>query len=213
MSLFSHAKLALTVAELHHLPADSLGEVAFAGRSNAGKSSAINALTHRRRLAFVARKPGKTRLIQLFELAPRHFLVDLPGYGYAQVDASTRRQWGRLVDAYLGQREPLKGLILIMDVRHPLTPLDRHLVEWFLPRGRPVHVLLTKADKLSRSQALGALRGLERLLAAEGMPCTVQLFSSQARSGVEQAQSIIAQWLDLSARAVKAPAAKIKTPG
>ncbi len=153
MSVFDHAKLLRTVAELDQLPLPSGREVAFAGRSNAGKSSAINAITRRKRLAYVARQPGKTRTIQLYEVSPERFLVDLPGYGYARVSESVRKQWGRLVDGYLAQRAALQGLILIMDVRHPLTPLDRHLLAWFAPRGIPVHILLTKADKLSRNQA------------------------------------------------------------
>jgi GTP-binding protein len=197
MSAFNHAKLALTVAELAQLPPATGYEVAFAGRSNAGKSSAINALTNRRRLAFVARRPGKTRMIQIFELAPARLLVDLPGYGYARVADATRRQWGRLLDDYLAHRESLKGLILIMDARNPLTPLDYQLLDWFLPRRIPVHILLTKAYKLSRSQAATVLQRVERTLAETAIGCTVQLFSSHARVGVAQAQHTITHWLSL----------------
>jgi GTP-binding protein len=201
MDVFNTAKLALSVAELQQLPAGECAEVAVAGRSNAGKSSAINAITGRRKLAYVARQPGKTRLIQLFELTPGRYLVDLPGYGYARVDQATRRRWGQLVDRYLRERDGLRGLILIMDVRHPLTPLDRQLLEWFLPRQLPVHILLTKSDKLSRAQAGVALQGLKGTLAERGWPCTVQLFSSHARTGVEQCRELIARWLDLPAPA------------
>jgi len=198
MSQFSQAKLFRTVAEFDQLPADSLGEVAFAGRSNAGKSSAINALTNRRRLAFVAREPGKTRLIQLFEVVAGKYLVDLPGYGYARVDEATRRKWIRLVDRYLGERQPLKGLILIMDVRHPLTALDQHLIEWFTPRGLPTHILLTKADKLSRSQAAATLQQVKaRMTELGGALISVQLFSSHSWEGVDEAQQVVAGWLDL----------------
>jgi len=199
MNVFTQARLALSVAELRQLPVDSQAEVAVAGRSNAGKSSAINALTNRRRLAFVARQPGKTRLIQLFQLIPGRFLVDLPGYGYARVGEATKRQWSLLVDSYLRERKVLKGLILIMDVRHPLTPLDRHLLDWFLPRELPVHILLTKADKLSRSQASAALLKFKRVLANEGLGCSAQLFSGQSRTGVEEAQAVVAQWLGFDA--------------
>lgn len=212
MSIFSHSKLAFTVAEMTQLPSDSLGEVAFAGRSNAGKSSAINALTHRRRLAFVARQPGKTRLIQMFEVTPSKYIVDLPGYGYARVDEATRRRWARLVDQYLRERQPLKGMVLIMDIRHPLTPLDRHLLQWFLPRKLPVHILLTKADKLTRAQANKALQAFDATLRNEGMACTAQLFSSLAVAGVEQAQATVADWLGLPPPAVKKIAAKNKSP-
>jgi len=197
MIAFNHAKLLRSAAELSQLPPPDGAEVAFAGRSNAGKSSAINALTHRRRLAFVARKPGKTRLIQLFELGEGRYLVDLPGYGYAQVAESTRRQWGRLVDGYLAQRGALKGLILVMDARHPLTPLDEHLLDWFIPRGLPVHVLLTKSDKLTRSQASMVLRKVRSALAQRPGDCTAQLYSSSHRTGVEEAQLVVARWLGL----------------
>lgn len=207
MNQFNQAKLFRTVAELDQLPTDSLGEVAFAGRSNAGKSSAINALTNRRRLAFVARQPGKTRLIQLFEAATSKYLVDLPGYGYARVDEATRRKWIRLVDRYLRERQPLKGLILIMDVRHPLTMLDEHLLEWFTPRGVPTHILLTKADKLARSHASAALRQVRARMAGLGELVTVQLFSSHTPEGVAEAQQIVAGWLDL-----ERPEAENKNP-
>jgi len=197
MIAFNHAKLLLSAAELGQLPPPDGAEVAFAGRSNAGKSSAINALTHRRRLAFVARAPGKTRLIQLFELTPGRYLVDLPGYGYARVAESTRRQWGRLVDGYLAQRQSLKGLVLVMDARHPLTPLDEQLLDWFAPRGLPVHILLTKSDKLTRSRASIVLRDVRLELARRIGECTVQLYSSANRSGVEEARQVVARWLGL----------------
>jgi GTP-binding protein len=197
MNVFDQAKLLRTVAELDQLPPPSGREVAFAGRSNAGKSSAINALTRRKRLAYVARQPGKTRTIQLFEVAPERLLVDLPGYGYARVSESVRRQWGRLVDGYLATRESLQGLVLIMDVRHPLTTLDQHLLAWFAPRRLPVHVLLTKADKLSRGQAITTLRRVEQWAQGSGMACSAQLFSSSAATGVEPAQQVIAHWLDI----------------
>ncbi|MCC7082912.1 MAG: YihA family ribosome biogenesis GTP-binding protein [Burkholderiales bacterium] len=197
MTAFDHARLLCTAADLNQLPPESGREVAFAGRSNAGKSSAINTLTRRRRLAYVARQPGKTRTIQLFELAPERLLVDLPGYGYARVGESLRRRWGRLVDAYLAQRAALQGLVLVVDIRHPLTPLDRQLLAWFAPRDLPVHILATKADKISRSQALLALRRIEQWAGTSGMRCSVQLFSSHAGIGVDEARAVIARWLDL----------------
>jgi GTP-binding protein len=198
MSVFDHARLLRTVAELSQLPPASGREVAFAGRSNAGKSSAINAITRRRKLAYVARQPGKTRTIQLFEVAPERFLVDLPGYGYARVSESMRRQWGRLVDGYLAQRESLQGLVLIMDVRHPLTPLDEHLLAWFAPRRVPVHILLTKADKLSRGQALASLRRVRQWAGTAPIAASAQLFSSLTGSGVDAARAVIADWLAVS---------------
>jgi GTP-binding protein len=212
MTVFEHARLLRSVAELSQLPPESGREVAFAGRSNAGKSSAINMLTRRRRLAYVARQPGKTRTIQWYEVAPERFLVDLPGYGYARVSESVRRQWGRLVDGYLAQRQALQGLVLIMDVRHPLTPLDQQLLAWFAPRGLPVHILLTKADKLSRNQALGTLREVERWAVTAGIRVSAQLFSSLAGTGVEAAREVIARWLDMEGEPAAKPNAQNKNP-
>ena len=194
-------------------------ELAFAGRSNAGKSSAINALTNRRRLAYVARRPGKTRTIQFYRVAEDRHLVDLPGYGYAQVSQTERAQWGRLLEDYLAKRPSLVGLVLIMDIRHPLTPLDEQLLDWFLPRNLPVHILLNKSDKLSRAQRIGALRSVERALQSKTRACSVQLFSSVQPEGVEQAIDVIRRLLTLDASASDAPkiaenrSAKIRTPG
>jgi GTP-binding protein len=212
MSVFDQAKLLRSVAELSQLPPPSGREVAFAGRSNAGKSSAINAITRRKRLAYVARQPGKTRTIQLFEVAPERFLVDLPGYGYARVSESLRRQWGRLVDGYLAERAALQGLVLIMDVRHPLTPLDLQLLAWFAPRRLPVHVLLTKADKLSRGQAAVSLHKVRQWGEHAGMVMSVQLFSSLTPTGIESAQAVIASWLDMPLPAVQETGAQNKNP-
>jgi GTP-binding protein len=128
-------------------------EVAFAGRSNAGKSSAINTLAGRRRLAFASKTPGRTQLINFFSIASGAYLVDLPGYGYAGVPLPVRAHWESLVGEYVGKRESLAGVVVVMDARHPLTPLDRQLLDWLTPAGRRVHVLLTKADKLSKQAA------------------------------------------------------------
>jgi GTP-binding protein len=212
MTIFSQATLFRTVAQLDQLPSDSETEVAFAGRSNAGKSSAINAITNRRRLAFVARQPGKTRMIQMFEVQPGRCLVDLPGYGYAKVDETTRRKWIRLVDQYLRERTKLQGLVLIMDVRHPLTPLDQYLLDWFAPRRLPIHILLTKADKLSRSQAIIALREFKKRMDALGIAYSVQLFSSQTQEGVEEVQKIVAGWLELQVGSTEDSASPNKNP-
>src|SRR5690606_20512330 len=136
-------------------------------------------------------------MIQLFEVAPDRFLVDLPGYGYAKVSESMRREWSRLVEGYLAQRASLQGLVLIMDVRHPLTPLDQHLLAWIAPRDLPVHVLLTKADKVSRAQALASLQRVEHWAGNTGMRMSAQLFSSLTGAGVDAARAIVASWLDL----------------
>jgi GTP-binding protein len=194
-SLLHQAVFQQSAEKLTQLPVDSVCEVAFAGRSNAGKSSALNALTGRRRLAHVSKTPGRTRLINFFSIDSHTYLVDLPGYGYAQVPGDMKRQWARLLTGYLDQRRQICGLVVVMDVRHPMTPLDRQLLDWFAATGRPVHVLLTKADKLSRSQAAAQLRKSEAVLRKDYAGCTVQLFSSSSKLGVEEAQQTICRWL------------------
>jgi GTP-binding protein len=191
--VFSRVAFCKSVADLADLP-QSDGEIAFAGRSNAGKSSALNTLAGRR-LAFVSKTPGRTRLINFYGVDERRFLTDLPGYGYARVPAAARADWESLLGGYLKTRAQLRGLALIMDVRHPLTELDRRMLAWFLPTGKPVHVLLTKADKLSRSAALQTLARVQRELSGLGPGLSAQLFSSLKRSGVEDAEAVFAAWL------------------
>jgi GTP-binding protein len=207
MSAFSNAVFYTSVAKLEDLP-ESSGEIAFAGRSNAGKSSALNTLAGRR-LAFVSKTPGRTQLINFYRLGERGFLTDLPGYGYARVPPAVRAEWEGLLGGYLQTRAALRGLALIMDVRHPLTELDRRMLAWFLPTGKPVHVLLTKADKLSRSAALQTLARVHDTLAALGPNVTAQLFSSLKRSGTEEAERVFAAWLE----PLENGSPKIKAPG
>lgn len=184
-----------TVAQIRELPIDSLAEVAFAGRSNAGKSSSINTLCNHKRLAFVSKMPGRTQHLNFFRVESGRYLVDLPGYGFARAPKDQKHVWQALIGGYLGHRPQLAGLILIMDVRHPLTDLDRSLLEWFRPSGRPVHVLLSKSDKLSRSQSLPVLRQVRATLEEEGFTASVQLFSSPKREGVDEAEAVIRRWL------------------
>ena len=169
------------------LPAPGAPELAFAGRSNAGKSSAINALAGRRRLAFVSKTPGRTQLINFFSLGDRAFLVDLPGYGYAGVPGEVRRHWQHLVGTYVSSRASLAGVVVVMDCRHPLTSLDLTLLEWLRAAGRPAHVLLTKSDKLSRQAARATLDRVRSELARIHPGATVQLFSSLKHQGIEEA--------------------------
>lgn len=185
----------VSVAHVRDLPRDSLAEVAFAGRSNAGKSSAINTLCNHKRLAFVSKLPGRTQLLNFFRVADGRFLVDLPGYGFAKAPKEQQMQWQDLIGGYLAGSAHLKGLVLIMDIRHPLTELDWSLLEWFRPSGRPVHVLLSKSDKLSRGPARQALGKVQHSLGEAGFDATVQLFSSLKRSGVEEAEAVIRKWL------------------
>lgn len=194
MSLFSQLTYVTSAATLAQLP-ESRAEIAFAGRSNAGKSSAINTLAGHKRLAFVSKTPGRTQLINFFALDQDRFIVDLPGYGYAKVPAEIRERWENVLSDYLQTRAALAGLVLIMDIRHPLTPLDRRMLDWFLPRGLPVHILLTKADKLSRGAANKTLMEVRRAL-KNAPQVSVQLFSSLARQGMEEAEAVIQAWLE-----------------
>jgi len=191
MPLFRNATFEISIAKPSGLPPPSGAEIAFAGRSNAGKSSAINTLAGHVRLAYVSKTPGRTQLINFFRLNNGALLVDLPGYGYAAVPEKIRRQWSGLIETYLRTRESLIGLVLIMDSRHPLTPLDRNMIDWFAPSGRPMHVLLTKSDKLSRGAAAATLQEVRRALEPLGPQVTVQLFSSLKKSGVEEVERVI----------------------
>lgn len=194
MSSYGHAEFLLAAHDPKDLPPDSGIEIAFAGRSNSGKSSAINALLGRKRLAFSSKTPGRTQTINFFGLGNKRYLVDLPGYGYASVPVDERRHWGELISAYLQSRRALQGLVLIMDARRPFTALDCQLLDWFKPAGKPVHVLLSKADKLGRRQTAESLRAAEAACARYPR-CAVQLFSATAGTGVRSAQGVLARWL------------------
>ncbi len=199
MPLFQQAVFLTTVAHLRDLPQDSVREVAFAGRSNAGKSSAINTLAGRVRLAYVSKTPGRTQHLNYFTLAEGKYFVDLPGYGYAKAPEAIRSQWEGLIGPYLSKRDQLAGLVVIMDIRRPMTDLDLKLIDWFRPTGRPIHILLSKADKLSRQEQTKALRSVKAEVATWGDAAlySVQLFSSLKKTGVEDAESVLAGWLDI----------------
>jgi GTP-binding protein len=209
MSLLHQARFFTTVNHLRDLPATAVPEVAFAGRSNAGKSTAINILCNQKRLAFSSKTPGRTQHINFFEVGTAKrdhtygYLVDLPGYGYAQVPGAAKAHWQQLLGEYIASRAQLAGLVLMMDARRPFTDLDCMMVEWFLPTGKPIHVLLTKADKLGSSESAQALRETRRILDAyrqqtpRDTPMTAQLFSSLKRKGIEPAQQLLATWLGL----------------
>ncbi len=195
MSLFQNARFEISIAKPRGLPPPDGPEVAFAGRSNAGKSSAINTLANHVRLAFVSKTPGRTQLINFFRLQNGAVLVDLPGYGYAEVPEAVRRQWQHLLEDYLTKRPNLVGLVLIMDSRHPLKERDRVMIGWFAPSGRPIHVLLTKSDKLTRSEAAATLAAVRKELAPFGEQVTVQLFSSLKKTGVDEVERVVGGWL------------------
>jgi GTP-binding protein len=191
VAAFPNARFLISAAAPGQYPADRGVEVAFAGRSNAGKSSAINAILGRQGLARTSKMPGRTRLINFFELSPHQRIVDLPGYGYASAPASERRTWPRLIEA-LRARDALRGLFVIVDARRGIAEGDEVLLAWALPRQR-VHVLLAKADKLSRSEGRQALSAAAKTLAGRA---TVQLFSAHSRAGLEEARGVLRAWLE-----------------
>lgn len=183
------------------LPPDGGLEVAFAGRSNAGKSSALNALTRQNALARVSKTPGRTQQLVYFNL-PQYegrYLVDLPGYGYAKVPHDLREHWQAFLDSYFRTRLALRGLVVVMDIRHPLKDYDRHMLGYAVTRGLPAHALLTKADKLSRGAAGNAVQAARRELAKDyGDTVSVQAFSSESKVGVDEARGVICSWLEIA---------------
>lgn len=190
---FARASFLTSAPDPAHLPADRGAEICFAGRSNAGKSSALNALCAQKTLARASKRPGRTQLLNVFVLDERRRLIDLPGYGYAEAPMEMRQNWGLVMDEYFSTRRSLKLAVLMMDIRHPLRPFDQMLIESCTARGLPVHILLTKADKLSRGAASGVLQKLKRTL-PEGV--TVQLFSSLTGTGVEGARARLREVLE-----------------
>ena len=195
MALFRHAVFEISVAEPGGLPAPFGKEIAFAGRSNSGKSSAINTLAGHTRLAYVSKTPGRTQLINLFRLKGGAAMVDLPGYGFAQVPMAVRKQWQGLLEHYLTERSNLVGLVLIMDSRRPLLELDWKMIGWFTATGRPIHCLLTKSDKLTKQEQTKILRETKKALADQGSTITVQLFSSLKKTGMEEVEAVVGGWL------------------
>ena len=208
MSLFRGATFYITAHHLSDLPPPLSPEIAFAGRSNAGKSSAINTLVDHNRLAFVSKTPGRTQQINFFSLPGGAFLVDLPGYGYAKVQRELRAHWEQLLSTYLQTRGSLFGMVLIMDARHPLTPLDSQMLNWFASTGKPVHVLLSKSDKLSRQEAQKTLRAVQSRLREYADNYTAQLFSSSKKQGMEEAEGVIGGWLGIDPESKKKPPVK-----
>jgi GTP-binding protein len=213
MSKLWQARFFTTVNQLRDLPDTQVPEIAFAGRSNAGKSTAINILTNQKGLAFASKTPGRTQHINYFSIGGAHIaqhrkdativeeiqalLVDLPGYGYAEVSGSAKLHWQKLLGDYVQRREQLAALVLIMDSRRPFTELDVQMLEWFAPTGKPIHCILTKSDKLNRNESTNALRSARATLASyvdedgEGFPFTVQLFSALKRVGIDEANDKI----------------------
>ncbi len=191
---FNQTAFTISADRLANCPDDSIAEVAFAGRSNAGKSSAINCITGQTRLARISKTPGRTQLINFFGVEPGRYLVDLPGYGFAKVPLEVKNKWQHELEKYLRERRPLAGLILLSDIRHPLKDFDRMMIDWAVQSQLPLHLLLTKADKLKRGAASNALLAVRKEL--QDLPdVTVQLFSALQPLGVDQVRQQLTHWL------------------
>ena len=205
---YQRARFLLSAARLSQLPPhEDAREVAFAGRSNSGKSSALNAICSRRALARTSKTPGRTQLINVFALDDHRRLVDLPGYGYAKVAQPIRIQWQGVLTDYIEKRDCLSGIVLMMDIRHPLKELDQQMLDWCHALGLPVHILLTKADKLNRGPATQVMFGVRRAL-ADYDRVSVQLFSALKREGIDECHAQLDAWLGLAeAAADQAPGA------
>ena len=203
MAFLQNAVFNISINHFDELPNDEGIEIAFAGRSNAGKSSAINSLSKQNRLAYVSKQPGRTQLINFFSIDDHISLVDLPGYGYAKVPETIKNHWIETLPRYLQERNSLAGLIIVMDIRRPLTKLDIQMLDWFAPRQKPIHILLTKSDKLSKDKSLRTLMDVknnvqEKWVNLYQTKFTVQLFSSLKKQGIEEANEIIQSWLNLN---------------
>lgn len=197
LGLCQQASFMISAAKVDQCPADEGLEVAFAGRSNAGKSSALNTLTHAN-LARTSKTPGRTQLLNFFRLDDERRLVDLPGYGYAKVPIPLKQHWQRHLEAYLGSRHSLVGVVLLMDIRHPLTEFDLLMLDWAKASCLPMHILLTKADKLTFGAAKNTLLKVQKeIRQGWGEVASVQLFSAPKRQGIEDAQAVLAGWMGL----------------
>jgi GTP-binding protein len=194
---YHRASFLISAAQLSQTPPDEGFEVAFAGRSNAGKSSAINVICQQKGLARTSKTPGRTQLLNFFALDDARRLVDLPGYGYAKVGAKVKQEWQRSMSDYLQSRQSLRGVILLVDCRHPMKDFDRQMLEWSLHHGLPVHILLTKADKLKRGAAANSLQQARKETARFGEQVSLQLFSSLNRQGLDEVHAVLAGWLEL----------------
>ncbi|MGD9152716.1 MAG: ribosome biogenesis GTP-binding protein YihA/YsxC [Gammaproteobacteria bacterium] len=192
---YNKARFLTSAAEISQLPTDIGAEVAFVGRSNVGKSSALNALTKQKNLVRTSKTPGRTQLINFFALSDLQRLVDLPGYGYAKVAKKTKQQWEQLIDAYLRERKCLRGLVLLVDIRHPLQPFDMQVITWAKEINLPIHILLTKADKLSFGAAKNVLQKVQNKLKKINSNISVQLFSASKPIGCDVLQKVLNNWL------------------
>ncbi|CAB1276876.1 ribosome biogenesis GTP-binding protein YihA/YsxC [Candidatus Nitrosacidococcus tergens] len=197
-SIYQQATYQGSAYHLSQLPPDQGIEVAFAGRSNVGKSSAINAITNNKGLARISKTPGRTQMINFFQLNLSCHLVDLPGYGYAKVPQEVKHQWEKNISSYLARRQALRGIVLLMDIRHLLQPFDYQMLQWCRDCNLAIYILLTKSDKLKRGPGLDALRKATQLTQEIIPTAKLQLFSAQTKVGVKEAQSHLNSWFEFS---------------
>jgi GTP-binding protein len=197
VNYYRRASFLISAASPSQFPDEGSIEVAFVGRSNAGKSSAINTLCDNRGLAKISKTPGRTRLVNFFSLDERRYLVDLPGYGYAKVSKPIQREWEKLMEQYLQRGENLRGVVIIMDVRHPLKDFDVQMINWCDQNNLPIHVLLTKADKLKKGPASNTLQAVRKQLDTSGLDTSVQLFSALKKTGLDELGSKLNHWMEL----------------
>lgn len=204
MSLFDSARFRLSVSRLDGLPPADVPEIAFAGRSNAGKSTTINVLTRQGRLAFASKTPGRTQLINFFDLSEKNAighrervasLVDLPGYGFAKAAEGTRKTWSELIGGYLAERDTLTGIVVVMDSRRPFMPTDEWVIEFLNTRPVRLHLLLNKCDQLNNQQKKETLLKVKARAAEMGPHVTVQLFSGLKRIGVDELRETLERWI------------------
>jgi len=198
VNYYRTASFLTSASKSSQFPEHDMLEVGFAGRSNAGKSSTINTLCDQKSLARISKTPGRTQLINFFPFNDECCLVDLPGYGYAKVPEKMRREWQKLMESYLGERKQLQGLVIIMDIRHPLKDYDLQMLEWCGQMETPAHIVLTKADKLKKGAASKQLLGVRKALKDEGIEATVQMFSSLKKTGVDELQKVLNDWFELA---------------
>lgn len=192
---YNSTKFFKSAQKFSQVPNESHAEVAFAGRSNAGKSSALNALTNIKGLARTSKTPGRTQLLNFFQVTEHKFLVDLPGYGYAKVSHSVQKNWEQSLAEYIETREELRGICLIMDIRHPLQEYDQQMIEWVTSHNLPVHILLSKADKLNRGPSMNVLQQVKQILVPYGDLVSVQLFSALKGQGLDELRKKLDHWL------------------
>lgn len=194
--VYHQAKFINSAPRLQDAPPDQGLEIAFAGRSNAGKSSAINALVRQTALARVSKTPGRTQLLNFFEIDAKRKLVDLPGYGYAKVPEAIKKDWGKMMETYLSQRQALAGIVLVMDIRHPLTDFDWQMIEWCQHGNLRIHIILTKADKLNFGAAKNTLLQVQKELSHLEIGVTLQLFSALKKTGIDDIHKVLDNWFE-----------------